>query len=208
MWYPILVTVLTGYLLGNLNGAVCMSALLAHDDVRGHGSGSAGLTNFARNYGGFGTALVMLVDVSKTVLACLLGGLLLAPYGYAKEGQLLGAMAVSLGHDFPVLLGFRGGKGIVCGISIAFVVDWRVALCVFAAFCIFYFASGYVSLGSVMGAVTFAVGFAVFWHDTPPVMIGGMLVAALALFMHRANIVRLCKGTETKTNIFAGRKRK
>ena len=108
MWYPILIGALCAYFLGNLNGAVNISHLMVHEDVRAHGSGNAGLTNFARNYGGWGTALVLVVDGGKAVLACLLGGLLLAPYGLELEGRMLGAVAVSLGHDFPALLGFKG----------------------------------------------------------------------------------------------------
>ena len=71
-WLPILVIAFAGYYLGNINGAVCVSALL-QDDVRKHGSGNAGLTNFVRNYGWGYAALVVIIDVSKAVLACLLG---------------------------------------------------------------------------------------------------------------------------------------
>ena len=67
MWFPILITVLAGYLLGNLNGAVCMSTLLSHDDVRTHGSGNAGLTNFIRSYGAASSVLVVLIDFVKAV---------------------------------------------------------------------------------------------------------------------------------------------
>ena len=109
MWYPILIAFLVSYLLGNLNGSVCISALKAKEDVRSHGSGNAGLTNFVRNYGTAGSLLVILIDGGKTALACLLGGLLLQPYGLQKEGQMLGAVAVTLGHNFPATLGFRGG---------------------------------------------------------------------------------------------------
>ena len=66
MWYPILVAVLVCYFLGNLNGAVCVSALM-HDDVRSHGSGNAGLTNFIRNYGAGRSLLVIAIDVGKAL---------------------------------------------------------------------------------------------------------------------------------------------
>ena len=202
MWYSILIASLTAYLLGNLNGAVCISWLTADDDVRNHGSGNAGLTNFIRNYGGWSTLLVLLVDIGKTALACLSCGLMLEPYGYKMEGMMLGAIAVTLGHDFPALLGFRGGKGILSGITIAVVIDWRAALIILGVFAIAYFASQYVSLGSVLGAVTFCVTFVVFHYQEPWIMAGGVFVGLLAIFMHRANIVRLCKGTEKKTNLF------
>ena len=109
MVYPILIVALVSYLLGNINGSVCISNMLKGEDVRTHGSGNAGLTNFFRSYGSWSTLLVLLTDGVKTVLACLMGGLILKPYGLSKEGMMLGAVAVSLGHDFPVLLGFRGG---------------------------------------------------------------------------------------------------
>lgn len=208
MWYPIVVTVLVSYLLGNLNGAVCISTLMAHDDVRGHGSGNAGLTNFARSYGGWNTVLVAVIDAGKTVLACLLGGLLLKPYGYEAEGMALSAVCVSLGHDFPALLGFKGGKGIMCGISAAFVLDWRVALIVLASFLVAYLVSGYVSLGSIAGAVAYIIGFAAFRHQEPLVMMGGILLGILAIYMHRANIGRLIKGTESKMPLFGKGKKK
>ena len=103
MVFPILVVALAGYLLGNLNGSVFVSQLIVDDDVRNHGSGNAGLTNFFRNYGGWSTLLVILVDVMKTILACFVGGLILLPFGYYTEGLMLGAICVSLGHDFPAL---------------------------------------------------------------------------------------------------------
>ena len=128
MWFAIVITVLVGYLLGNLNGAVCMSNLLANEDVRNQGSGNAGLTNFIRNYGAASSISVILIDGVKAALACLAGGLMLAPYGMYTEGLAIGGLAVMLGHDFPALLGFRGGKGILSGCVIAFTIDWRVGL--------------------------------------------------------------------------------
>ena len=201
MWYSILIIVLTAYLLGNLNGSVCISQMVAHEDVRKRGSGNAGLTNFFRSYGSWSTLLVLLIDAGKTVLACLVGRLILEPVGYGAEGTMLGAVAVSLGHDFPALLGFKGGKGIVCGFAVALVIDWRIALIILGVFVIAFAITRYVSLGSVLAAISFAVGFAVFHFDQPWVMAGGILIAALAVFMHRGNIARLIKGTEKKVHL-------
>ena len=139
MWFPVLITVFAGYLLGNLNGAVSMSVLFGNDDVRSHGSGNAGLTNFVRSFGFAKAGLVILIDVFKALSACAVGNLLLTPYGYAMEGTMLGAVAVSLGHDFPALLGFRGGKGILCGFAVSLCLDWRCALIILAIFDICYF---------------------------------------------------------------------
>ena len=199
--FPVLIAALSAYLLGNLNGSVCISALFAHDDVRKHGSGNAGLTNFFRSYGGWSTLLVILVDVLKTALACYGAGLMLLPYGAYREGLMLGALGVSLGHDFPALLGFRGGKGILSGFAVALIMDWRIGLIIFAVFVITFAISRYVSLGSVLGALALSVCFVIFHHDNLFVMIGGILLGALAIFMHRTNLKRLFQGAEAKVHL-------
>ena len=202
MWYPILITVLVGYLLGNLNGAVFMSQLVAHEDVRSHGSGNAGLTNFIRNYGAGKSVSVIAIDGGKAALACLAGGLILGAEGMRLEGMAIGGLAVMLGHDFPALLGFKGGKGIMSGCLVAFTIDWRIGVLILGVFLVMYLLTGYVSLGSVLASVAFAVGFVIFHHDNLTVMICGVVAGALAVFMHRGNISRLLKGQERKTNLF------
>ena len=201
MWYSVLITVLTAYLLGNLNGSVCISQIVAHEDIREKGSGNAGLTNFFRNYGSWSTLLVLLIDAGKTVLGCLVGGLILKPLGYGQEGAVLGAVAVSLGHDFPALLGFKGGKGIVCGLAVAIVLDWRIALAILAVFVVCFAITRYVSLSSVLASVVFGVCFAVLHRDNWMMMTGGIFLSALAIFMHRSNIKRLIDGTEKKVHL-------
>ncbi len=201
MWSALLVIALSAYMLGNINGAFCVSQLVAGEDVRKHGSGNAGLTNFFRNYGGWGTAMVVAVDVAKTVLACYVGKLILKPFGFGMEGAMLGAVAVTLGHDFPALLGFKGGKGILCGWSAALVLDWRLSIAMLAVFLVAFALTRYVSLGSLLGAVTCAIWFAVFYHDVPWFMAGGVCLGVLAIWMHKSNIVRLVKGTESKVHL-------
>ena len=197
----ILVTVLVCYFLGNHNGAICVSHML-HDDVRDHGSGNAGLTNFIRNYGNSRALLVILIDVLKAVLACWLGAILCAPYGYALEGKVLAGVAVMVGHDFPALLGFRGGKGILSGWFIAWMIDWRVGLLIAIVFFGVYFPTHLVSLCSVLSAAAFGIGFAVLHWGSPSVIIGTCFMAALTIFQHRANISRLLKGQEKKVDLF------
>ena len=206
MWLSIVIGMLTGYLLGNLNGAVCISTLM-NDDVRSHGSGNAGLTNFIRNYGNAKALYVVAVDAVKAILSCLVMGKLLAPYGYYTEGVMLGGAAVMLGHVFPVLLGFRGGKGILSGLFIALVADWRIALIIAAVFFTVYFLTRYVSLSSVLAAACFGISFCLLHYLQPVVMICGLFMAALTIYMHRSNIQRLIQGTEAKTDLFSKEKK-
>jgi len=203
--YSAIIAGLAAYLLGNLNGAVCISAIIAHDDVRSHGSGNAGLTNFIRNYGAGKAMYVILIDGGKAIIACINAGLMLSPFGYQAEGMMLGAVCVILGHAFPALLGFRGGKGILSAFAAALSMDWRIAGILLAVFAVAYLSTGYVSLGSVLGALTYCVCFGIFYRDVPLVMAGGIFIGVLAIFMHRSNIARLVKGQERKTDLFKKR---
>lgn len=191
-----------GYLLGGINGAILLSKLVEKDDVRRHGSGNAGFTNFFRNYGKRTSLLVILIDAAKAAVSCLLGGWLLGKYGLGTEGMLLGGLAATLGHDFPAFLGFRGGKGIVCGFAAALVTDWRVGLILLAVFALVYFLTHYVSLASVLCALGFFVSFWLFYPGRPFVLILSGCLSALAIFLHRENICRLVRGQERKTYFF------
>lgn len=202
MIFRIVILAVISYLLGNINGAIVVSRFLVHDDVRTHGSGNAGFTNYFRNYGGVKSLLVASIDFLKAAVACLLGRWLLSPMGMGLEGSMIAAICVTLGHDFPALYGFKGGKGILCGFAIAVCLDWKVAVLCFLLFWIPYLPTKLVSLGSVCSALGFAVGFALFHHDNLFVMIGGVILSALAIYMHRTNIRRLLKGEESRTDFF------
>ncbi|MBE6975570.1 MAG: glycerol-3-phosphate 1-O-acyltransferase PlsY [Ruminococcaceae bacterium] len=203
MWFLILMAAAGSYLLGNLNGAVISSSLFSNDDVRTHGSGNAGLTNFIRCYGSRTALLVVLIDMGKAVLACLISGLLLVSYGYYTEGVALGALFVILGHIFPVLLGFKGGKGILSGVTVALMMDWRIGLFVFGIFLVAYFLTGYVSLGSVLSSGSFGFIYAwLHWNEGLFPILVALFLSMLIVWMHRANITRLIKGQERKTNLF------
>ena len=208
MWIRFLITAVVGYFLGNLNGAYVMYRLLTHEDIRKSGSGNAGLTNFMRQFGPSKGIWVLLIDIGKAVAACLLGKLLLASMDMSMEGVMVGALAVSLGHDFPALLGFHGGKGIVCGFSVALCADWRCALIILAVFAISLAVTRYVSLSSILGAVGFCISFAVLHWQEPVVAVIGVVIGLLAIFMHRANIKRLLDGTEKKATFSKFKKKK
>ena len=203
MAYAIVIAVLASYLLGNLNGAVVISRLVAHEDVRTKGSGNAGLTNFTRNYGAATSVFVILIDVGKAVAACLIGGLLLKRFGHYTDGIALGGLFVILGHDFPALLGFKGGKGILSGVPVALMMDWRIGLLVFGIFLAAYLLTKYVSLGSVLSSGSYGFFYAwIHWGEGWSPIAVGLFLSCLIVWMHRSNIVRLVKGEERKTNLF------
>ncbi len=202
MVISIVITAVIAYLLGNLNGAVLISRLVAHEDVRTKGSGNAGLTNFTRNYGAAASIFVIAIDVGKAVAACLLGGFLLKDAGHYMDGVALGGLFVILGHDFPALLGFKGGKGILSGVTVALMLDWRIGLFVFGIFLLAYALTKYVSLGSVLSSGAFGPIYAlVHWGEGWFPIVVGFILSGLLVWMHRGNIVRLIKGEERKTNL-------
>ena len=202
MVLPILITAVVAYFLGNFNGAIIVSKLIANEDVRTKGSGNAGLTNFTRNYGARASIFVILIDVGKAVAACLLGGLLLKGYGHYADGVALGGLFVILGHDFPVLLGFRGGKGILSGVTVALMMDWRIGLFVFGVFLVAYGLTKYVSLGSILSSGAFGPIYAfVHWGEGWFPIAAGLGLSGLIVWMHRGNILRLMTGDERKTNL-------
>jgi len=191
-----IVIVLAGYLLGNLNGAIVISKCLMKDDVRTHGSGNAGLTNFFRTYGGVQTLLVILIDAAKCVTACLIAGALLPEQ--ALLAKMVAGAATILGHSYPVFAGFRGGKGILCGAALGACVDWRVFLLIFGFFVVTVALTRFVSLGSVLGALAFGISICVFYWGQWAVCLLAIATAAFVIFRHRGNIARLLSGTESK----------
>ena len=202
MVIPVILTAVIAYLLGNLNGAVLISRIVAHEDVRTKGSGNAGLTNFTRNYGAGSSVFVIAIDVGKAVAACLLGGLLLKNAGHYADGVALGGLFVILGHDFPALLGFKGGKGILSGVTVALMMDWRIGLFVFGIFLVAYLLTKYVSLGSILSSGSFGLIYAwAHWGEGWFPIIVGLALSGLLVSMHHGNIVRLLKGEERKTNL-------
>lgn len=190
------VIVLIGYLLGTLNGALLISKWMMHDDVRTHGSGNAGLTNFFRTYGGVVTLLVIGIDVAKCVLACLIARWLLPAYGI--PAVMAAGVAVIFGHSYPVFAGFRGGKGILCGAALAGCADWRVLAIILGIFLLAVVLTRFVSLGSVLAATAFGISFCCLYWGNWVVCALAVLAAGFVILRHRQNIVRLIQGTESK----------
>ena len=212
IWAIFGISAVAAYFLGCFNGAVIVSKYILRDDVRTHGSGNAGLTNFYRTFGGPLTAVVILTDVLKAVLAVLLSRWLMF-HGFtiflsaASTTALYDAIAkywaglfCLLGHMFPVMFKFKGGKGILSGGTIAIMIDWRVALVVWGGFLILAFLTRYVSLGSCWAGFSFPfVSWAVYrnWLILLLASAGG----GVLLWLHRRNIPRLLNGTESKFHL-------
>ena len=195
------------YFLGCFNGAVVVSRYILRNDVRAHGSGNAGLTNFYRVFGGPLTLVVILSDVVKAILAVQFAvfiaeqiSLELVPLAKYWAGTFC-----LLGHMYPCTFQFRGGKGILSGGTIAIMIGigggnpygWFVPAVVWGGFLILAAGTRYVSLGSCWTGVTFPIVTWFVYRDTLMLLLA-ILVGGLILWKHRGNMVRLVKGTESK----------
>ena len=180
-----------------------MSKYILRDDVRNHGSGNAGLTNFHRTFGGGLTLVVILCDVLKAVLAVLLGSWLFR--GNPMLGKYFAALFCLLGHMFPCMFHFKGGKGILSGGTIALMIDWRVALVVWGGFLILAVLPRSVSLGSLWAGASFPFATWIFHPGTagpdPAIIALAFLLGGLVVWQHRGNAQRLLHGTERKFSL-------
>lgn len=191
------------YFFGCANGAIIVSKLVYRDDVRRHGSGNAGLTNFCRTYGAKFAALVVLVDMGKAAAAVLLGafvGSLVLSVETAVIGKFFAALFCILGHIFPVTEKGKGGKGILCGGTLLLLLDWRIALVGWGLFVLCVLATRYISLGSIAATVSLPV-MCIFIYDSILIVLIAAGTAGLVVWAHRENVKRLLSGTERKFSL-------
>ena len=197
--FAVLLVMLLSYFFGCFNGSFMVSHFIIRDDVRKHGSGNAGLTNFYRTYGAKYALLVIACDMGKTVAACLLGSFFFRCLGWGGTlGTLLAGLGCELGHIFPVFYGFRGGKGILSGGTLVLLLNWRVAAVAWALFLLLWLTTRYVSLASITATCSAPITvYFVYGHNW---LYTGLClaVAALVVWCHRENIQRLLHGTEKK----------
>ena len=210
----ILISAVLSYLLGSFNSSILVVRLLKHQDIREFGSHNAGLTNTLRCFGKGCAALTLVGDLAKGIVAVLLskgicellGTGLTAQNDVHFIGYIAGIFAI-LGHVFPIYYHFKGGKGVLVGVSVFLGIDWKVFLCLIVIFAVVLAISKYVSLGSIIApaccpVVTFLFQF---WQrgDLPMWYLWlntglAALMGAWVIYMHRTNIQRLKAGNENK----------
>ena len=208
----ILISAVLSYLLGSFNSSILVVRLLKHQDIREFGSHNAGLTNTLRCFGKGCAALTLVGDLAKGIVAVLLskgicellGTGLTAQNDVHFIGYIAGIFAI-LGHVFPIYYHFKGGKGVLVGVSVFLGIDWKVFLCLIVIFAVVLAISKYVSLGSIIAAaccpvVTFLFQF---WQrgDLPMWYLWlntglAALMGAWVIYMHRTNIQRLKAGND------------
>ncbi len=201
-WIWILLAAVLAYGIGSISTAILVGKLLAGEDIRSHGSGNAGATNALRTYGKKAALMVLLGDVLKTVVAIgvayLIRSLVKLDDALWAPMLYLATVGAVLGHNFPLYFQFRGGKGVlVSSVAILF-TDWKIGLLVIAIALLVMVVWRYVSLGSVLGALSYVVLALLFHWGDWLLLIHAVVLSGLLIFMHRANIRRLIQGTENK----------
>lgn len=214
-WLALLLTAVGGYLLGSINWAIIITRWVFRKDIRDEGSGNAGATNVLRNHGRGPAIMTTVGDITKSILAVLLGGWLVShlQLGSAASdwigqhltliGGYLGGFCCLLGHDFPVFYGFRGGKGVLTTLGMFLLLDWRVALSCLGIFIVIVAITRMVSLGSILAIGCGAPLLILLNWSADPVQavfctVMAVLVEILIVWQHRENIRRIIHGTERR----------
>ena len=202
------VVAVVSYLLGSCNFGVILSLSVKKEDVRDVGSGNAGTTNMMRTYGKTMGILTIVGDILKVFLAIWLAFRILS----VEETKMIfnrisdnpqcvlksfaGLFAVA-GHIFPCFFGFKGGKGVATSGGMVIMIDWRIALILFAVFVVVILLTKYVSLGSIFMAVLYPVFMVLFYREIGLAIIS-LVFTFIVITAHRENIKKLINHTENK----------
>lgn len=182
------------YFIGNISFAYILGKIITNKDVRDYGSGNAGTTNAIRAFGKKIGALVFIGDVLKGVVAVILG-----KYFAGQTGAYIAGASAIIGHNWPVLLNFRGGKGVATTIGVmVFVNIYLTLICVVFGVVIILFTRT-VSLGSILGMASAPIVAIIFIRPFDfELLLFCLFVASMSIFRHKDNIKRLMKGNENK----------
>lgn len=187
-----IIALIIAYLLGSLNSAVLISKYLKLPDPRSTGSGNAGATNMLRSFGQNKAFLVLVGDVLKGVLAILIARI------FGVQGFMLGlvALAVVVGHVFPIFFKFKGGKGVATMIGATFILTFWVGLFTAVVWVVIALLLRFASLASLVASICAPLFMLIFGNHQYAFPL--LLVAALIIWKHWGNIEKLRNGTESK----------
>ncbi len=190
------------YLLGSINSAVMISKSFFGDDVRNHGSGNAGTTNMLRTYGVKAAIGCFAGDILKGTVSVLLARMVFERCGlqqYSDMAALIAGITAVLGHMYPIYFRFKGGKGVATSLGVVSAINPPVFGVIFVIGLVLAGFSGYVSLGSLVGASLFIPVYYFYNGGMPTTeLIPAAVLVLLIIYNHRTNIKRLLTGTENK----------
>lgn len=210
LFLPIILTLVVSYLLGSINTAILVSRHKYGADIRQSGSGNAGLTNMRRVYGNKAAVFVLVGDMLKMVLSLLFAAFMYGfhymPYAFCGNFILyLSGLCCILGHIFPIFYHFKGGKGVLCTVTMVLILSPIVAGAMLIIFALLLLTTHYVSLSSITAGLFYPLLlnrlFALFYGEARQdgvILVVSIVVALLILYCHRSNIVRIKEHRENK----------
>lgn len=188
------VSLIIGYFIGCFQTGIILGKLFKKGDIRQQGSGNAGTTNALRVLGLKFGIMTFLGDFLKAIVAVIV-------IRYLFEGDLyplISGLGVVLGHNFPVFLKFKGGKGIAATVGTFLAFDYRIALIAMLIMIIVVALTRYVSLGSLIMTTWIPIGLYIYYPQQIELMLFGIVFTVFAYIRHKANIQRLLTGNENK----------
>ncbi len=192
-----LICIVIGYFIGCIQSAYLVGKLLGNIDIREHGSGNAGSTNILRVMGKKAAAITFIVDLLKPMLAVLICKLI-----FKNDDKMLitlySGVGVILGHNWPVFLKFKGGKGVASAIGIVLSI-WNlpIILISFLIGIVSIVITKYVSLGSMLFVISLPILFSIFGYPLENILLT-LLIMLIIVGKHLPNIKRLLSGKENK----------
>ena len=194
--FKFIICIAIACLLGNISGGMIFGKLLFNKDIRDYGSKNAGTTNALRVFGLKAGVLTFIIDVLKSILACFIGMKLLG-----LSGILLAGIFVVIGHNWPIFLNFKGGKGIASSFGFIMFLDYKIAIVAIIIFIIIVILTKYISLGSMLTTtLVLPISYIFFGYRNIYVLLTFLFLASLSIFRHNSNIIRLINGDENKIN--------
>jgi glycerol-3-phosphate acyltransferase PlsY len=200
------IAIVLAYLIGSIPTSVWIGRIFYKIDVRTQGSGNAGATNTIRVLGWKAGVPVLILDVFKGWLAVYMAHFFYQPEWAVPDVidlKIMLAGAAVIGHVFPIYVGFKGGKGIATLLGVGLALFPTASFIAILVFTTVLLISGYVSLGSIIAAITFPITELLFLGHTEylSLVILSIAVAIFVPFTHRRNIIRLWKGEESKFSV-------
>lgn len=194
-----LAIIIIGYLIGSIPSGLLIGKLFFHTDLRHYGSHNIGATNAWRILGKKAGLPVFIMDFLKGVIGVLVG-LWLSNSGIVPALALvIGGLSAIIGHSCSIFLLFKGGKGVATSLGVITMLMPIVAIGAFLLWVIIVFCTRYVSLASMVAAISVPLQ-AYYWDEPWQYVVFGILAAAFVIYRHKANMTRLMNGTEAKVN--------
>lgn len=190
----IIIIILLAYGIGSISSAYFIGRVFRNIDIRKYGSGNAGATNAIRVMGKKLGIVTFILDVLKGILAVLISRAILG-----ENGGYIGAIFAVIGHNWPIFIGFKGGKGVATSLGALLILHWPTAIIGVLFGVIIFLITRYVSLGSIVFLTSAPIVNAIIGKEfNKKYFITALLLAMLAIYRHKENFQRLINGTENK----------